>query len=69
MERKERTFYLKDLFFSILYCWKGLLIAAIVCGLLLCGLEVLGSQDTVVLKTTSMTPENQLKIQQPYPIP
>lgn len=64
MERKERTFYLKDLFFSILYCWKGLLIAALVFGLLLCGLDMLGSQDTVVLKTTSMTPENQLKIQQ-----
>ena len=64
MERNERTIYLKDLFFSVLYHWKALLIAAVCCGALLGGLEMLGKQDTVTLKTTSMTPENQLKIQQ-----
>ena len=63
-QRQERTIYFKDLLFSILYRWKLLLIVGLCCGLLLGGLELLSSKGTVTLKTTSMTPENQLQIEQ-----
>lgn len=63
-QRQERTIYFKDLLFSILYRWKPLLIVGLICGLLLGSVELLSQTDSVTLKTTSMTPENQLLIEQ-----
>lgn len=60
----ERTVYLKDLVFSALYCWKWILVAMLVFGLLLGGMELQRKQDTVELNAISVTPEKQLKIDQ-----
>lgn len=62
-ERNERRIYLKDLIFTALYRWKWLVIVAVVCALALGGLEYFSS-GSVTLGGISITPENQIKIEQ-----
>lgn len=63
-QRPERTIYFKDLLFSVLYQWKWLVAAALVCGLLLGVMDVYTTRKSMTMNTTSLTPENQLKIDQ-----
>ena len=62
--RKEHTIYFKDLLFSILYHWKAMLIFGLVFGLVLGGVALLDSSDTVTLNSTSMTPEREVMVKQ-----
>lgn len=66
MENKQsqRTIYLKDLIFAILYNWKWIILVMLIGAIALGGLELTNSKDEVTLNTTSITPENQLKIDQ-----
>ena len=56
-ERSAQTIYFKDLFFSVLYKWKWLVIAAVVGGLLLGGVELLTSGVSTTLNPVTLTPE------------
>ena len=62
--RKEHTIYFKDMLFSILYHWKALLIFGLVFGLLLGGVALLDSSDSVTLNSASMTPEREVMVKQ-----
>ena len=63
-ERSAQTIYFKDLFFSVLYKWKWLVIAAVVGGLLLGGAEMLTSGVSTTLNPVTLTPEMQIKVDQ-----
>lgn len=63
-ERSAQTIYFKDLFFSVLYKWKWLVIAAVVGGLLLGGVELLTSGVSTTLNPVTLTPEMQIKVDQ-----
>lgn len=63
-ERSTQTVYFKDLFFAVLYKWKWLLIAAVIGGLLLGGMEMLTSGVSTTLDPVTLTPEMQIKIDQ-----
>ena len=61
-ENKGQTIYFKDLFFAILYQWKWMLIAALIGAILLGGIQVLSSNKDVTMDTTSLTPEEQIRV-------
>lgn len=63
-EKSTQTIYLKDLFFGVLYQWKWLVIAALIGGILLGGLELLTGSASATLNPVTLTPEQQLKIDQ-----
>lgn len=63
-ETTERRIYLKDLIFSALYQWKWIFVAALLCGALLGAMEHFGGSETVTINGISITPENQIKIEQ-----
>lgn len=63
-QQEERKIYLKDLLFSVLYKWRAVLIALLIGAVLFGGMEWLGDSDGVVLNSVSVTPENQIKIDQ-----
>lgn len=63
-QQTERTIYFKDLVFSVLYRWRAVLTAMLVGAVLLGGMEWLGATDEVTLHSVSITPENQIKIDQ-----
>lgn len=60
----ERTIYFKDLLFSVLYKWRAILAAMLIGAVLLGGMELLSASDQVTLNSVSVTPENQIKIDQ-----
>ena len=60
----ERTVYFKDLVFSVLYKWKAIVAAMLIGAALLGGMEYLGAAGEVTLNSVSVTPENQMKIDQ-----
>lgn len=60
----ERTIYFKDLVFSVLYSWKAIVAAMLIGALLLGGLALLDKEDTVLMDAVSLTPENQIKVDQ-----
>lgn len=60
----ERTIYFKDLLFAVLYRWRAVLAAMLIGAVLLGGMELLGASDKVTLNSVSVTPENQIKIDQ-----
>ena len=63
-ERSTQTIYLKDLLFAVLYQWKWLVIAAVIGGILLGGLQLLTGGSNAILDPITITPEQQLKIDQ-----
>lgn len=63
-QQTERTIYFKDLVFSVLYRWRAILAAMLIGAVLLGGLECLSASKEVTLNSVSVTPENQLKIDQ-----
>lgn len=63
-ERSTQTIYLKDLLFAALYQWKWLVIAAVIGGILLGGLQLLMGGSNATLNPITITPEQQLKIDQ-----
>ena len=63
-EKNTQTIYFKDLFFGVLYQWKWLVIAAIIGGILLGGAELLTGNISATLNPVTITPEQQLKIDQ-----
>lgn len=63
-QQTERTIYFKDLVFSVLYRWRAVLVAMLIGALLLGGMEWLSASDKVTLNSVSITPENQIKIDQ-----
>ena len=63
-QQGERTIYFKDLVFSVLYKWRAVLVAMLIGAVLLGGMEWLGGTDDVTLHSVSLTPENQLKVDQ-----
>lgn len=63
-ERSTQTIYLKDLLFAALYQWKWLVIAAVIGGILLGGLQLLAGGSNAILNPITITPEQQLKIDQ-----
>lgn len=62
-ENKGQTIYFKDLFFAILYQWKWLLIVALIGAILLGGIQVLGSNQQTTMDITTLTPEEQIRVQ------
>ena len=63
-QQAERTIYFKDLVFSIMYRWRTVLVAMLVGAVLMGGMEWIGGSNEVTLNTVSITPENQIKIDQ-----
>jgi len=66
MEREQDTqkIFFKDLLFAACYRWKAIVIFALLFGLLLGGFAVLKNSDTLTLAGTTMTPENDLVVEQ-----
>ncbi len=63
-QQPERIIYFKDLVFAILYKWKWIVLAVLVGAIALGGMELLNKKNTVTLNSVSITPENQIKIDQ-----
>ena len=61
-QKPERVIYFKDLFFSALYRWKWMVLAAVLCAALLGGMELLSGGDIETMDATAITSETQLKI-------
>ena len=63
-EQDVQLIYLKDLLFAALYRWKTAVVLALALALALGGYVMLRPQEPTTLDSTSMTPENELKIRQ-----
>ena len=63
-ERDCQTIYFKDLFFAAVYKWKLALVAALIFTLILGCFGLYQSKKNINLNTATISPENQLKIQQ-----
>lgn len=61
-QKSERAIYFKDMLFAALYRWKWMVLAAVICAVLLGGMEFLSGGDTETMDATAITSETQLKI-------
>lgn len=62
-ENDKQVIFVKDLFFAVLYCWKSILIAAVIGALLLGGFQFLQNKDNSSVNVQEFSPQ-QLQLQQ-----